>query len=777
MDFLWSSLSAAARQPEHSGADTVDKLCDRVARSTLLEDRRDAVRALKALAREYQLEVGTQGMDILMQVLQNDRSDVEIVRYALEAMALIFHTRHAAEGGVPDESDIGVGFTEIFVKHTDYVTLLLSLVEEHDFYVRFHAVQVLNMLLANRPMRLQECVLADPRGVSRLVDLLDDQREMIRNEALLLLIQLTKANPAIQKLVVFENAFDRLLGIIVGEGLSDGGLIVQDCLHILHNLLRKNISNQNYFRETSCMKRLAPFLSVAPPRPHTPPLDEEQEDTQVDPATGWPVQKTTNMLMMVELVRILLVPGSASTATNQMALNRQGAVSALLKMTLQNSQLPSRVRVPVRFAAAEAISGNSENQALFMAMTDSDGSKPRPVVVALVADLLAFRNPFDFRCASLYCLECLLHRNAEAQQFMVSTLSQPLNANLDQAQDTPLAVGAQLLSAVTDTSDGVSHWAACLALAHMVRSNNTAKAMLMATQVQTEAGSVPLLSKLVDAFTCDGMQQARVWCGQFVLLSTLCMDCPTAISTLLSMPQLQPFLIQQIQQQHQGTHVLTQGLAALLLGICMQWNDNRNPPTNRAALLHVIHHVVKTDRYSEALASLIKQDPFARAQQHHQLVASNPDEAWLDFPFTVLAKKAKDDITATITQSLQAAASPLMAQPKGAAVDHTAVLQQYQSIVQGQDEQLKKLRQQHGELAAKMVPGIDPAAQAEADRLVVENAALKEELSGLQGRLSRLQSEQDDLLVLLAEQETARKILKGRLRALGQEVSEDEDEE
>lgn len=96
-------------------------------------------------------------------------------------------------------------------------------------------------------------------GVSRLMDLLADSREVIRNDVslhalsivyvvntnytfvpwsqlqvysdafclclqgLLLLQQLTKSNAAIQKIVAFENAFERLLDIITEEGSSDGG--------------------------------------------------------------------------------------------------------------------------------------------------------------------------------------------------------------------------------------------------------------------------------------------------------------------------------------------------------------------------------------------------------------------------------------------------------------------------------------------------------------------------------------------------------------------------
>ena len=43
----------------------------------------------------------------------------------------------------------------------------------------------------------------------------------------MLLNQLTKGNANIQKIVAFENAFERILDIIVEEGSSDGGQELQ----------------------------------------------------------------------------------------------------------------------------------------------------------------------------------------------------------------------------------------------------------------------------------------------------------------------------------------------------------------------------------------------------------------------------------------------------------------------------------------------------------------------------------------------------------------------
>lgn len=67
------------------------------------------------------------------------------------------------------------------------------------------------------------------------------------------MMELTKSNANIQKIVAFEGAFDRLLDIIQEEGYSEGGIIVEDCIKLCHNLLQGNDSNQTLFRENKCV--------------------------------------------------------------------------------------------------------------------------------------------------------------------------------------------------------------------------------------------------------------------------------------------------------------------------------------------------------------------------------------------------------------------------------------------------------------------------------------------------------------------------------------------
>ncbi|XP_059645820.1 golgin candidate 6-like isoform X3 [Cornus florida] len=133
--------------------------------------------------------------------------------------------------------------TDLLSREAESISLLLSLLSEEDFNVRYYTLQLLTALLTNSPNRLQEAILTIPRGITRLMDMLMD-REVIRNEALLLLTYLTREAEEIQKIVVFEGTFDKILGIVNEEGGSEGGVVVQDCLELLNNLLCNNASNQ-----------------------------------------------------------------------------------------------------------------------------------------------------------------------------------------------------------------------------------------------------------------------------------------------------------------------------------------------------------------------------------------------------------------------------------------------------------------------------------------------------------------------------------------------------
>ena len=74
---------------------------------------------------------------------------------------------------------------------------------------------------------------------------------------------------ALQKIVVFQGAFDRVFDIIAEEGLSDGSIIVDDAISLAITLLTDNPSNMSSFRETRYGMvwygiQLQPVLNVCP---------------------------------------------------------------------------------------------------------------------------------------------------------------------------------------------------------------------------------------------------------------------------------------------------------------------------------------------------------------------------------------------------------------------------------------------------------------------------------------------------------------------------------
>lgn len=81
-------------------------------------------------------------------------------------------------------------------------------------------------------------------------------------EVILLLVHLSDGHHDVQKIIAFENSFDRIFNIIDAEGGIDGGIVVQDCLRLLTNLLAYNASNQVLFRETGFIQKLSQLFNI-----------------------------------------------------------------------------------------------------------------------------------------------------------------------------------------------------------------------------------------------------------------------------------------------------------------------------------------------------------------------------------------------------------------------------------------------------------------------------------------------------------------------------------
>lgn len=76
----------------------IERLCSRLENASLLEDRRAAVRGIRAMTKDYQVEVSNRGMPLLIEVLQSDREDVDITNAALEGLLGMMRTQPTVRG-------------------------------------------------------------------------------------------------------------------------------------------------------------------------------------------------------------------------------------------------------------------------------------------------------------------------------------------------------------------------------------------------------------------------------------------------------------------------------------------------------------------------------------------------------------------------------------------------------------------------------------------------------------------------------------------------------
>nr|XP_046272280.1 general vesicular transport factor p115 isoform X2 [Scatophagus argus] len=684
MNFFRGVMGGQAAGPQPSGAETIQKLCDRVASSTLLDDRRDAVRALKSLSKKYRMEVGTQAMDHLINILQTDRSDSEILGYALDTLYNIIcndEEEEQDENVQKQADDLGAQFTERFIQDPEHVTLLLTLLEEFDFHVRWPGVKLLTALLKNQGVQVQGVILVSPMGVSRLMDLLADSREVIRNDGLLLLQQLTKSNAAIQKIVAFENAFERLLDIITEEGSSDGGIVVEDCLLLLLNLLKNNSSNQNFFKEGSYIQRMKPWFEVG------------------DDNSGWSAQKVTNLHLMLQLVRVMVSPVNSPGATSscQKSMFQCGLLQQLCTI-LMATGVPADILTETINTVSEVIRGSQVNQDYF-ASVNAPSNPPRPAIVVLLMSMVNERQPFVLRCAVLYCFQCFLYKNQKGQGEIVATL-------LPSTIDANSISAGQLLCGGLFSADSLSNWCAAVALAHALQDNLTQKEQLLRVQLATSLGKPPvsllqqctnILSQGDKIIRRGSKVQTRV--GLLMLLCTWISNCPIAVTHFLHNQENVPFLTAQISENLGEDERLVQGLCALLLGICIYYNDNSLENYTKEKLKQLIEKRIGKENFVEKLGFITKHELYSRAAQKPQPVFPSPEQMLFDHEFTKLVKELEGMITKAVHKSSEEEKKE--EEVKKTLEQHDNIVTQYKELIREQDAQIQELKEQVSSLSSQ----------------------------------------------------------------------------
>lgn len=617
-------------------------------------------------------------MEVLIGAIQIDRTDSEIVGYAVESLWNVMDSQQSPEL----ESSTAVQATKAFMKTTEHVTMILNLLEDFEFQVRRPATCLLTAMLKNNLAEMQEAVLVSPMGISRIMDLLSDSREVVRNDALLLLLQLTCNNRQIQKIVAFDNAFDRLLGVIQEEGWSDGGIVVEDCLMIIHNLLNANNSNQAFFRETSHIQLVVPFFQLPSPT-------GDHAGTAI-----WHQQKVTNVRYMLLVVRTLVSPSNPqqATATCQKSILQCGLLKLLCEFMFA-SGVPTEILVETITTVAEVIRGCEANQTFFETVSPHT-DPPRSGILTLLMSMVTEKQPLPLRLAALYCFQSYVFRYEEGQMQIINTLLPSTMASPSQPQIT----AGQVLCAGLFGNDPFSNWSTATAIACSL--NAALKPQLLRVQLSMSGrGQVTLLQQITTLLSEKADLKVQTKIGLLILLCSWLVNCSVAVTQFLNDSANVMFLTGQLEQHYTTEHEqLVRELCAALLGLCLAYHDGSSTTYTQDTLRQIINHRVGRDAFTQCLAHISSSEFFTAASKSPQPTAETLDGVCFDHSFTVLFKK----ISESIHHALDSDAPPQPPAQNGqdpnsstSIEDHDSIVSQYKELIRNLDEELSALRVKH----------------------------------------------------------------------------------
>merc|ERR1719220_2893298 len=623
------------------------------------------------MSKKFRKDVGALGLNSLVNVLKTDYSDTEIISYVLDTLCNVCSPEDWEEEVVEEERDdltgVGEGLSEMFLKQKENIGLVLQCVEEFDFKIRRPAVQLLSDLLTNCQREVQQQVLDLHVGVSRLMDVLSETREVLRNDDLILLFKLTKGNANLQKIVAFENAFDKLFEIMEAEGWTDGGIFVEDCLRLLLNLLRNNPSNQTFFKEGSYINRIRPGLEVI----------------QTDDF-GWDAQKVANMLHILQLVRTLNSPTNPGQITSacQQAISTSGVLS-LLTTILLASGIPADVLTETINTLAEVIRGDNANQQRFMEVT-APSQPPRPAIILLLMSMVNDKQPFSLRCAVLYCFQSYLHRHPAGQAGIIASLLP--TAPGDPATDVS---AGQLLCGGLFSGEPVSNWLCSAALAHVFMDNPGVQVELLRVQLATVPGAPPvsLLAQTVRLLQHLPSSAMTARLGLLQLLCAWVAGCPQAVALLLSTPDSLSFILNQIgSNEHDETERLGHGLCSVLMGLCILHNDNSVVSHTAADLSTLVEKRIGSDTFLDKISNIPKHESYIKALKSPQLRCGSIVDLVFDHKFCELFRSIDRDITGIIMKG----AAQSVTDSNRPTANESADVEIYKNFIREQDVRMNQ---------------------------------------------------------------------------------------
>ncbi|KAK3386932.1 p115 like vesicle tethering protein [Podospora didyma] len=628
---MFSTITTAPAK--QSVSETIAVLSNRLSTATLLEDRRGAIMGLRSFAKQYPASVASGALRSLIGSLSKDGEDVDTVKAVMETLLWLFRP---SEDSPEASEEIALWLADEFTQRQENISLLLDFLDTNDYSSRLYSLQLLGAILSARTERTEQCVLTADMGVPRLVTVLDDRREPIRNEAINLLTDLTPMNISMQQLVAYEKGFDRIFGIIASEGgLSEGGRVVEDCLILLANLLRLNSVNQTMFREMRFIPQLGRLLESAYKR---------HGGDQDDDAAPWvEAQRNRNIYALLAVIRLFLVAGAVGTPQNQAAFLGERVLENTLQLAFAHgAELPIKSEALV--TCADMIRGNARLQEKFAGLqvpapfdalvngqgTHINGGVPKVYVIDGLLDLiLAVNAPqaFDLRMAASSCLRAYFFGHAEIRRHFLTRAIEghKLNGNeLTNVLTTLLHPHPEPVA-----SDPYRYWFASVLMLHLIHENPATKALAMSVTEGDEASGEEVVTSIqtIAAHLLSSVAKSedpRVIIGYLMLLLCWLFEDLDGVNDFLGEFTNLQGLIQAAVENPNGD-VIVQGLSAMLAGVIYEFST-KDSPVSRATVREMILSRMGRDRYVDKMSKL-RSHPLMRDHEVlSQSMEAGPDQ-------------------------------------------------------------------------------------------------------------------------------------------------------
>ncbi|KAK1937066.1 General vesicular transport factor [Phytophthora citrophthora] len=606
--------------------------------ATLLGERKKAVNALQSLAQKFnagpddepsveEQELGQAAVPAVLAALVSDPRDTELMEAMLEFLQSIVSRSPSAALLLLEQPQQNA--SALTVAPWGMQTSL-TLLQDSSPWIRGPAIALVRALQEAQPGAFAKAVLECKEGLRRLLEVVEDRREHIRDAALAVLGQLTGRDKNAQQFLAFEEGFARLFQIMEVEGLAVTGAspassVIADCLQIVNNMLRDNLMTQTLFLEM-------PYLESHVPRIlRLSGIDggDEEEDSA---ALG---RRKRVLKLGLQLVRFLvagLYEGAKESTLDEMAqrdrTRKSQELSRIQSLVARQEALMgavgelvccrSDVLTDLRLQALDLLRLVSEhNGGAQMILVNLYATPSGRNVLADLMNLDVGNESDDspVAAASSALLDTLFQENEGARMAVLQHIQTPPPPPMsaDGGYDTaslPPSAGRVLLDAFIVNTDYIAQccdngdvetlntklvvaWKASHRLANLLADSSYCKELALRVPAEygdSEARAVAgglFLSRcirLLRSFSEDNLTPAvqsivfQAKLSVLLLLIRWCHGCPKAVREIVNSVTNLSVLVDSLGEKHATTsqRCLTEaaqlrGLIALLLGCCLEF--------------------------------------------------------------------------------------------------------------------------------------------------------------------------------------------------------------